>query len=173
LRRERDAPVKRNKVIIRVRNLHRRMKIDTRNLRSFIQAVTAEVGPESGSATVALVDDRRMRALNRLFRGLDRATDVLAFPAGPSVAPDDDGYLGDIVISVETAREQAQRRKSTLPRELSVLALHGYLHLLGYDHTTDEGEMRRVEYRLRRKFELTRSRASDAPHPVRKIKRKR
>ena len=64
--------------------------------------------------------------------------------------------MGDIVISVDTARRQARRRGSTLPRELRVLALHGLLHLLGHDHETDNGEMRRIEYRLRRKFRITR-----------------
>jgi probable rRNA maturation factor len=70
--------------------------------------------------------------------------------------PEDDNYLGDIVISVDTAERQAKRRKSTLHRELRILALHGYLHLLGYDHETDEGDMRRIEYRLRRRFLVTR-----------------
>jgi probable rRNA maturation factor len=100
-----------------------------------------------------------MRALNRRFRGFDRATDVLSFPAGNGDVPDDGegtDYLGDIVISVDTARRQARRRGSTLPRELRVLALHGLLHLLGHDHETDQGEMRRIEYRLRRKLQITR-----------------
>jgi probable rRNA maturation factor len=100
-----------------------------------------------------------MRALNRQFRGFDRATDVLSFPARNGESPDEGeeaDYLGDIVISVETARRQAQRRGSTLPRELRILALHGLLHLLGHDHETDSGEMRRIEYRLRRKLRITR-----------------
>jgi probable rRNA maturation factor len=66
------------------------------------------------------------------------------------------------VISVETADRQARRLRSSLDRELRVLALHGFLHLLGYDHETDEGEMRRVEYRLRRRFGITRPRSPRA-----------
>jgi probable rRNA maturation factor len=97
-----------------------------------------------------------MQALNRIFRGIDQPTDVLAFSAGPSILPEDDNYLGDIVISVDTAERQAMRRKSTLHRELRVLALHGYLHLLNYDHETDDGMMRRIEYKLRRRFDITR-----------------
>jgi probable rRNA maturation factor len=103
-----------------------------------------------------------MQTLNRLFRGINRPTDVLSFSTEPSVLPEDDDYLGDIVISVETAERQAERRKSTLYCELCVLALHGYLHLLGYDHETDEGEMRRIEYRLRRRFEITRPKKKTA-----------
>ncbi len=99
-----------------------------------------------------------MQALNRNFRGFDRTTDVLSFPAGDSISPGEAPYLGDVVISVETARRQALRRGSTLPRELRVLALHGYLHLQGYDHETDDGEMRRIEYRFRRKLGITRPR---------------
>lgn len=106
---------------------------------------------------LVLVGDARMRVLNRLFRGYDRPTDVLAFASDLSEDPEDQGYLGDIVISVETANRQALRRGSNLARELKVLALHGFLHLLGYDHESDDGKMRRVEYRWRRKLGITHS----------------
>jgi probable rRNA maturation factor len=136
--------------------LQRRIPVDSRRLRAFLRAVAPAVGASSGSATVALVNDGRIRALNRDFRGLDKATDVLSFRTtrGGGFR----GYLGDIVISVETAKRQAHRLRSSLPRELEILALHGFLHLLGYDHETDDGEMRRIEYRLRRKLRITRKR---------------
>jgi probable rRNA maturation factor len=137
-----------------VRNLQRRIPIDSRRLRAFLSAVAPAAGAPSGSATVALVSDGHMRALNRDFRGLDKPTDVLSFRTARKGGSR--GYLGDIVISVETAERQASRRRSTLRRELEVLVLHGFLHLLGYDHETDHGEMRRIEYRLRRKLRLTR-----------------
>ncbi len=142
------------------KNLQRRVKIDSRPLRKFFREVAGEVAPEGVSASLVLVGDVRMRHLNRTFRGYDRPTDVLAFPASNGDFPDEADYLGDIVISVETARRQARRRGSTLPRELRVLALHGLLHLLGYDHETDHGEMRRIEYRMRRKYDITRRRAT-------------
>ena len=86
---------------------------------------------------------------NRQFRGQNRTTDVLAFP------DDDDGqedsYLGDILICVETADRQ---RKKSLLKELQVLSLHGLLHLLGYDHHTDGGKMQTLERKLRREFQL-------------------
>jgi probable rRNA maturation factor len=87
--------------------------------------------------------------LNRRYRRKDRSTDVLAFPAG-----DGEGLLGDIVISVPYAARQARRRREPVPRELDRLLLHGYLHLLGYDHETDDGQMDALETRLRRRFRL-------------------
>jgi probable rRNA maturation factor len=93
--------------------------------------------------TVALVSDARIRALNRRYRGKDRATDVLSFPgAAPAT-------LGDIVIAAGVARRQAQAAGHSVQTELRVLALHGLLHLLGYDHERDAGRMARVEARLR------------------------
>jgi probable rRNA maturation factor len=137
-----------------VRNLQRRVPIDSRGLRAFLQEIAPAAGAPRGSATVALVTDRRMRALNRDFRGFDKPTDVLSFRRRRSGGST--GYLGDIVISVETAERQARRLRSTLPRELKILTLHGFLHLLGYDHEIDDGEMRRLEYRLRRKLGISR-----------------
>jgi probable rRNA maturation factor len=122
--------------------------------------VAPAAGAPSSSATVALVTDGRIRALNRDFRGLDKPTDVLSFRSARKGSSR--GYLGDIVISVETAMRQARRRRSTLRRELEVLTLHGFLHLLGYDHETDDGEMRRIEYRLRRRFRITGRLLADA-----------
>jgi probable rRNA maturation factor len=139
-----------------VRNLQRRIPIDSGRLRAFMRVVGPAAGAPSGSATVALVTDGRMRALNRDFRGLDKPTDVLSFRS--TRAGGSRGYLGDIVISVETAERQARRLRSTLPRELEILALHGFLHLLGYDHETDDGEMHRIEYHLRRKLRISRKR---------------
>lgn len=97
-----------------------------------------------GAMTVAIVPDGRVRALNRRFRRQDGPTDVLSFPA------DEPGQLGDVVIAYGVARRQAVLARHSLGTELRVLALHGLLHLLGYDHETDDGEMRRVERRLRR-----------------------
>ncbi len=152
--RRRPEPAERAR--LSVRNLQRRIPIDSPRLRRFLEAVAPAAGASSGSATVALVSDGRMRALNRDFRGLDQPTDVLSFRSTPKGGSR--GYLGDIVISAETAARQARRLRSSLPRELEILTLHGFLHLLGYDHETDDGEMRRLEYRLRRKLGITRGR---------------
>lgn len=98
-----------------------------------------------GHVTVALVSDARVRALNRQYRRTDSATDVLSFPA------DEPGILGDIVIARGVAQRQAREAGHARGTELRVLALHGLLHLLGYDHERDDGRMARVETRLRRK----------------------
>ncbi len=99
--------------------------------------------------SVLFCGDRRMRSLNRRYRRKDRSTDVLAFPAS-----DGGGLLGDIVISVPYAARQARRLREPVPREIDRLLLHGYLHLLGYDHETDDGQMDALEARLRRRFRL-------------------
>ena len=97
----------------------------------------------SGALTIAVVSDARIRALNRRFRGKDRATDVLSFPA------DEPGVLGDVVIAAGVAARQAVDAGHSLQAEFRVLALHGLLHLLGYDHEHDDGRMARLERRLR------------------------
>lgn len=129
----------------------------------------------AGAVTIAVVTDRRMRAMNRQFRGVDASTDVLSFPAASAEAsapkalaglssdsrrvpasvrasgPGPGGDLGDIAIARGLAARQAKAAGHSLATEIRVLALHGLLHLAGYDHDTDHGEMARVEARLRRK----------------------
>jgi probable rRNA maturation factor len=112
-----------------------------------------------GTVTVALMPDARVRALNRRYRKKDRPTDVLSFPAdehhhrqGPPPRRAGVGtQLGDVVISLGVARRQAEAAGHAFGTELRVLALHGLLHLLGYDHERDDGQMARLERRLRRK----------------------
>ncbi len=98
-----------------------------------------------GTLTVAIVSDARVRALNRQYRRKDNATDVLSFPS------DERGCLGDVAIAAGVAARQAREAGHTLATELRVLALHGLLHLLGYDHERDDGRMARLERRLRRR----------------------
>ena len=103
-----------------------------------------------GELVVGLVCDSKMRALNRRFRGIDRPTDVLSFPVtsnSRSVRPERK-LLGDVVIATGVAKRQARRAGHEFGVEIRRLALHGLLHLLGYDHTRDNGEMERFERRL-------------------------
>jgi len=107
-----------------------------------------------GSVSIALVTDARIRALNRTYRGKDRATDVLSFSVhGPEALPADAQHLGDIAIATGVARRQAREAGHSYAMELKVLALHGLLHLMGYDHEEpgDAGRMARLERRLRAK----------------------
>jgi probable rRNA maturation factor len=134
--------------MIEVVNRQRHFKVDTKAWTTFATKALAAVGNGESSATIAFVSDKRIRELNRQFRGIDRATDVLSFPAdGP-----DESNLGDIAISVETATAQAKENGLSLDAEIAQLILHGLLHLSGYDHETDNGEMNRLELRLRRKL---------------------
>ena len=127
---------------VTVLNRQRTYRVAAEPLGEFVERAGREVPPEEpASLVVCLVSDRRMRELNRDFRQTDRTTDVLSFPDGDPVAPDGERYLGDLVISVQAASRQARERGHSLSRELKILALHGYLHLLGYDHETDRGQM--------------------------------
>ena len=127
-------------------NRQRRRRIGAARLRRLLSAA-AEALDVSGEVALVLTGDRAVRTLNARYRGKDKPTDVLSFP-GPGGALG----LGDIVISVETAARNARGLRRTLPQELDVLALHGFLHCLGYDHDTDDGTMDRLEGRLRRKL---------------------
>jgi probable rRNA maturation factor len=100
-------------------------------------------GRARGTLTIAIVPDGRMQELNRRYRRRNAPTDVLSFPS------DERGYLGDVVIAAGVARRQARLAGHSLQHELRVLALHGLLHLLGYDHDRDDGRMARMEARLR------------------------
>jgi probable rRNA maturation factor len=92
------------------------------------------LGPE-GAVTVVLTDDAEIKTLNNDWRGFDKPTNVLSFPAAPS--PGDETQLGDIVIAYETVKREAAEESKTFADHLSHLAIHGYLHLIGYDHDTD------------------------------------
>lgn len=147
----------------------------------------AEIAPgrARGEVTVALVSDRRMRVLNRAFRGKDYATDVLAFATGTPESAlgsrTSPAQLGDIVIATGVATRQAREHGHAPGTELKVLSLHGLLHLLGYDHDdpADEGRMNRAEGRLRTKAGLStgliaraKPRSAGSPLPIRASRRR-
>ena len=127
-------------------NKQRIHPIRTAPLRRFVSELLTHQGKGSTSLSVVFIDDRSMQTYNRKYRGHDKPTDVLSFRG-------DESYLGDILISVETAFRQSSR-SSTLSFDSNIrrLLLHGFLHLSGYDHETDNGEMRAIERRLRRTF---------------------
>jgi probable rRNA maturation factor len=136
--------------MIEVVNRQRHFKVDTETWTTFATKALAAIGKGESSATIAFVSDKRIRELNRQFRGIDKATDVLSFPAdGP-----DELNLGDIAISAETAAAQAKENGLSFDDEIAQLILHGLLHLSGYDHESDNGEMNRFEIRLRKKLDI-------------------
>jgi len=131
-------------------NLQRKIKLETAILDGFIDQLSAGVEEvRTREYSVAFVSDRRMKELNKLFRGKDSTTDVLSFPHEAESFEPDTNNLGDIVISVEQAAKQAVENGLTLEGEIKQLILHGVLHLCGYDHETDNGEMNARELELR------------------------
>lgn len=136
--------------MIEVVNRQRRLKVDTDAWATFATSALKAIGNGESSATIAFVSDKRIRELNRQFRGIDKATDVLSFPADDP----DKTNLGDIAISVDTAALQAKENKLSLDEEIAQLILHGLLHLSGYDHEIDTGEMNRLELKLRKKLRV-------------------
>jgi probable rRNA maturation factor len=140
-------------------NRQNRIPIPQAALARFELRLRRELALGRIELTVCFVNDREIARLNKKFRGKSKPTDVLSFPANgtngtefPSVHRDN--YFGDIAISPETAKRNAQREGRALKDELRVLILHGVLHLMGHDHETDGGQMERKEMRLRRKFGL-------------------
>lgn len=131
-------------------NPNRYPEAAARRLRPWLEAVVAELAPAGESFAVRFCGDREMRRVNLRFRGQDKATDVLSFPGEEEGGAG--GHLGDVLISVPTARRQAEARGHGVERELKVLLLHGLLHCLGHDHETDDGEMEALERKLRRRF---------------------
>lgn len=125
-----------------------RLRLPRVRLRAFAEQLRDEVAGGRGFCCL-LADDRELRRLNRQFLGKDYPADVLSFPE-----PGPDDFLGELAISVERAREQAQLLGHTIELEIGILMLHGVLHLLGMDHAKDRGRMARAESRLRKKLGL-------------------
>ncbi len=139
--------------MIDVVNLQRKISIDTAAIRSFAKTLSINVPDAAGRVfSVAFVNDGRMKQLNELFRGKKTTTDVLSFPHEPDEFDPDKDNLGDIVISAEQAAKQAAENGLSLEAEIKQLILHGVLHLCGYDHETDNGEMNALELELRDKL---------------------
>jgi probable rRNA maturation factor len=144
-------------------------------LARFLRLARAAAGLD-GEVHVLLADDATLRRLNRTFRGKDKATDVLSFPAGPTTVffgePEGPGLAGDLAISLETAARQAARFGHSLRDEVRVLLLHGVLHLAGFDHEADAGQMGAREAELRRELGLPTSLIARVNAPAAKGKNK-
>lgn len=128
-------------------NRQRAVDIDDREVVAFLNRIAVDLAKRREFAVV-VGSNAAIRTANRQFRGVSKTTDVLSFPDG------EDGRLGDILISACRAQTQATRYGLSVEDELKTLALHGVLHLLGYDHETDEGQMRAKETKLRKRYGL-------------------
>jgi probable rRNA maturation factor len=157
-------------------NRQRTVRVARPPLELFLRRVREQLGLASWDVAICLVSDAEIARMNEAFRRKKGPTDVLSFPAvarrKPVPLPTRDGrtiaaaerggrlspqanFLGDIAISPATARRNAKKYNRTTPSELQILILHGVLHLLGYDHETDRGQMTRIEHRLRRRLGLS------------------
>lgn len=134
-------------------NNQRKIKLDLKIFKDFAESVVRSL-PEAGnkSVTIGFVSDRKMRELNKQFRGKNSTTDVLSFTYEADDFEIGSDNMGDIVINLEQAEKQAGENDLTLEAEIKQLILHGVLHLCGYDHETDRGEMNRIELKLRKKM---------------------
>jgi probable rRNA maturation factor len=153
-------------------NRQRSVRLSNRALELFLQRVKRELRLGAAQVTVCLVSDAEIAGMNETFRKKQGPTDVLSFPAGISrnkrhgirhrrIHPTEsrlrraeEKFLGDIAIAPAVAKRNARIYGRTLPVEMKILILHGVLHLLGYDHETDRGEMERAEQKLRRRLGL-------------------
>ncbi|HWN09399.1 MAG TPA: rRNA maturation RNase YbeY [Pyrinomonadaceae bacterium] len=138
--------------MIEVVNRQRKVKLDCERWEKFAETALQVLPGDSSGVTVAFVSDRLMRELNRRWRGKTGTTDVLSFPAEQDEFETSERSMGDVVISVDQAARQAEENKVMLDDEIAQLILHGMLHLCGFDHSTDNGEMNRLELRLRKKL---------------------
>jgi probable rRNA maturation factor len=130
-------------------------KIDRKRAAALCRAALDRIGRPEAVLTVTFIRDRAMRRLNRDYRGIDRPTDVLSFAyheGEETAACDETRHIGDVVISVETAERYARESALSFDREVEHLLIHGALHLAGYDHETDNGEMNKLEGKLRREL---------------------
>ena len=142
-------------MMLEIVNNQRKFKLEWSEFREFAErAINLIPETENKSATIAFVSDRKMRELNVNFRDVNSTTDVLSFPFTADEYDLETNNLGDIIISVEQAERQAQENDLTLETEIKQLILHGVLHLCGYDHETDLGEMNRRELKLRELLEI-------------------
>ena len=147
-------------------NRQHRLEVKLKPLREFERELRCALGLGRRDFNVCLVDDAAIEQMNRSFRGKGRPTDVLSFPwkegpNSPTAACPAVGemghFLGDIAISVETARRNACAEGHSLRMEIRWLILHGVLHLLGYNHEKDEGQMTTRELAFRDKLGLSRN----------------
>ena len=137
--------------MIEIVNRQRKIKIDAKIFQDFAEKARTLIPEAIGkSVVIAFVSDRKMRELNGTFRGKNLTTDVLSFPFQADEFDQD--MLGDIAISLEQAARQAKENNLTFSTEIKQLILHGILHLCGYDHETDNGEMNSLEVQLRDKL---------------------
>ena len=134
-------------------NRQRRYCLPINRLRQFSDILSRYYQKDLGTFSVLLTTDKTLRRYNLLYRHLDEPTDILSFSSQFNEAPNlDRNYLGDMMISVEFANRQALAQNHSLEKEIKILMIHGWLHLKGWDHEVDQGQMHRREMKLQREL---------------------
>ena len=133
--------------MIVILNRQKKHRVRTKAFERLLRELTARYRLPEPEVSLAFVGEQAIRTLNRKFMKKDRPTDVLSFPLGEK-GPDGKFYLGDIVIAVPVAFRQARAKGHSLDKELRLLAIHGFLHLLGFDHSAGIEEEERKAHRL-------------------------
>jgi probable rRNA maturation factor len=128
------------------------------SIGDLVRKLSEKLAPQSNGVSISYVDDRGMRKLNRLHRGINKATDVLSFPSSPEKG--EFNHIGDIVVSLETAENRAKRFGISRRRQVETLVIHGFLHLCGHDHEKDSGEMMAMQASLEKEL------LADEPLPM-------
>ena len=142
--------------MIEIINNQKKVDIPLKGLNVFTSTIIEALPKSKGrSVTVSFVADSKMRKLNKVFRCKDSTTDVLSFPFEAEKFENNHLFLGDVIISAEQAQKQAGENEINIELEFKQLILHGILHLLGYDHEIDRGEMNNLELKLRNGFGIT------------------
>jgi probable rRNA maturation factor len=125
----------------------------SRSWRDFAERALNGIESSPADATIVFVNDGAIKKLNQQFRGKNYVTDVLSFPTqAEQFESENESHLGEVVVSLQRAAAQAKENGLTFRNEVEQLILHGLLHLCGYDHETDDGEMNRLELKLRKKL---------------------
>jgi probable rRNA maturation factor len=130
------------------------------SIGDLIRKLSEKLAPQANGVSISYVDDRGMRKLNRMHRGINKATDVLSFPSSPEKG--EFNHIGDVVVSLETAEKKAKRLGISRRRQVETLVIHGFLHLCGHDHEKDSGEMMALQASLEKEL------LADEPLPMSK-----
>ena len=125
---------------IQIDSQYRQHKFDSILQNAAAQALRNQGETSEGGLTIVITDDEQLRRFNNQYRGLDEVTDVLSFGAENASGEEDSDYLGDILISYQRATAQAEDNGHSIEHELELLTVHGVLHLMGYEHATDDGQ---------------------------------
>ena len=139
-----------------IKNEYLKIKVDTEEIKQQIAKVLSSLDSNEYEISILFIGDQGIRDLNQRFRGVDRSTDVLSFPQLFEGLPEISGalILGDVAISLETALRQTKKHGLSLEEELTLLLIHGILHLLGYDHEISDHEEERMRKKTRELFTI-------------------